>query len=146
MRLVKPFACAQSGWLVAQSIARASVGLPITELELATMAFVVCSLIMYILWWHKPFDVEHKTVITCPASMRTSVLEALTLEWDDPDFRRDHVPNLSGNEISGILGIPLMDSMRSKLSGGNVRSYHMRKVIVHGREQTNRDRDKKVPI
>jgi hypothetical protein len=43
---------------------RVSVGLPITQLELATMAFVVCALIMYLLWWHKPFGVESRTSIT----------------------------------------------------------------------------------
>jgi hypothetical protein len=41
-----------------------SVGLPITQLELATIAFVVCALIMYILWWNKPFGVERRTTIT----------------------------------------------------------------------------------
>jgi hypothetical protein len=39
----------QSIWLVVQSIARVSVGLPITQLELATIALVFCALIMYAL-------------------------------------------------------------------------------------------------
>lgn len=60
----KVFAIVQSSWLVIQSIARVSAGLPITELELATMAYVLCALIMYIFWWHKPFGVEHVTVIS----------------------------------------------------------------------------------
>ena len=54
----------QSIWLVVQSIARVSVGLPITQLELATIALVFCALIMYALWWNKPFGVEH-TVAIC---------------------------------------------------------------------------------
>lgn len=56
----KAFACIQSSWLIIQSIVRVSVGLPITQLELATMAFVVCALIMYLLWWHTPFGVERR--------------------------------------------------------------------------------------
>jgi hypothetical protein len=60
----KVFAIVQSSWLVIQSIARVSAGLPITELELATMAYVLCALVMYIFWWHKPFGVEHVTVIS----------------------------------------------------------------------------------
>ncbi|KAH8587223.1 hypothetical protein B0O99DRAFT_694672 [Bisporella sp. PMI_857] len=59
----KLFACVQSIWLVAQSIARVSVGLPITELELATIALVFCALIMYVLWWNKPFGVERPVTI-----------------------------------------------------------------------------------
>lgn len=41
-----------------------SVGLPITQLELSTMAFVACALIMYMLWWDKPYGVERRTTIT----------------------------------------------------------------------------------
>jgi hypothetical protein len=60
----KVFAIVQSSWLIIQSIARVSAGLPITELELATMAYVFCALIMYVFWWHKPFGVEHVTIIS----------------------------------------------------------------------------------
>ena len=63
----KAFACIQSGWLIIQIIVRVSVGLPITQLELATMAFVACALTMYLLWWRKPFGVETRTSITVNA-------------------------------------------------------------------------------
>lgn len=59
----KLFACVQSIWLVVQSIARVLDGLPITQLELATMALVFCALIMYALWWNKPFGVERPATI-----------------------------------------------------------------------------------
>jgi hypothetical protein len=36
------------------------------------MAFVFCALIMYILWWDKPFDVKHKTVVTFPTLENSS--------------------------------------------------------------------------
>ncbi|KAK3386829.1 hypothetical protein B0H63DRAFT_468447 [Podospora didyma] len=56
----KIFAIVQSLWLVLQSIARAVNGLAISELELATMAFVACALVMYLFWWDKPFGVEER--------------------------------------------------------------------------------------
>lgn len=56
----KAFACIQSLWLVIQCIARAVDGLPITQLELATIAFVVCGILMYLLWWDKPFGIERR--------------------------------------------------------------------------------------
>lgn len=70
----KLFAITQASWLVVQSIARVSVGLPITELELMTMAYVVCAVMMYTLWWSKPFDVEHVTTIMS------------AVERDDPNW------------------------------------------------------------
>jgi hypothetical protein len=59
---------------------RVSVGLPITQLELATMAFVVCALTMYLLWWNKPFGVESRTYITTVAydeSVKRTIAERL---------------------------------------------------------------------
>jgi hypothetical protein len=59
----KTFAIAQSSWLVVSSIARIHHGLAITELELATMAFIVCAFVMYIFWWNKPFGAEERCLM-----------------------------------------------------------------------------------
>jgi len=48
----------QTGWFVAQCITRASQGLPITELELITVAFAAFNLTIYLLWWDKPQNVQ----------------------------------------------------------------------------------------
>lgn len=40
-------------------------GLSITELELTTMAFVLCAFLAYIFWWHKPFDAQRSQVLLC---------------------------------------------------------------------------------
>ncbi|KAK0706130.1 hypothetical protein B0T26DRAFT_679854 [Lasiosphaeria miniovina] len=37
--------------------------LAITQLELATMAFVFCAMLMYGFWWHKPFGTEHRHTV-----------------------------------------------------------------------------------
>lgn len=66
----KAFAILQSTWLVVQSIARVFAGLPITELELATMAYVLCAVIMYGFWWSKPFGAEDVIIVPRPARYR----------------------------------------------------------------------------
>ncbi|KAI9508227.1 hypothetical protein F5148DRAFT_1284313 [Russula earlei] len=48
----------QSGWFVTQIIARALQDLPITELELVTVAFATLNFVMYLLWWDKPLNVQ----------------------------------------------------------------------------------------
>jgi hypothetical protein len=91
--IAKAFAIGQSLWLIIGSIARAAQGLresmnwsvfdarlimtAITELELTTMGFVGCALVLYILWWHKPFDVEHSIPIDCPLQDRNKMLTKL---------------------------------------------------------------------
>ena len=49
--LVKATAVLQSLWLVVQCCARAEQGLPITPLELATTAFVSCTVFTYVAWF-----------------------------------------------------------------------------------------------
>jgi hypothetical protein len=61
--LAKLFTCVQSGWLVVQSIARRFQHLPISELEIATLALVAVSFMIYGLWWDKAYDANQQTVI-----------------------------------------------------------------------------------
>ncbi|KAH9957224.1 hypothetical protein BC827DRAFT_1270426 [Russula dissimulans] len=49
----------QTSWFVMQCIARGVQGLPITELELATIAFAGLNFVLYLLWWDKPLNVQY---------------------------------------------------------------------------------------
>jgi hypothetical protein len=55
--LAKGFVIIQTSWFVLQSIARAVQHLPLTELELVTLAFASLNLVVYVLWWKKPLNV-----------------------------------------------------------------------------------------
>ena len=59
----KTLACLQIAWLAAQCIGRATQGLPVTTLEIATLCFVPPTVATFCLWLHKPFDVGISTVI-----------------------------------------------------------------------------------
>jgi len=48
----------QTSWFVMQCIARGAQGLPITELELVTIAFAGLNFVIYLLWWDKPLNVQ----------------------------------------------------------------------------------------
>jgi len=48
----------QTSWFVTQCIARGVNGLPITSLELATLAFAGFNFVIYMLWWDKPLNVQ----------------------------------------------------------------------------------------
>jgi hypothetical protein len=109
----KAFAYIQSTWLVVQSIARVFQGLPITQLELATIAFVVCALIIYILWWDKPFGVDRHTVLT-----------AITYEWEkgkefeslSPIYSSTRIPDLDNDTFLDICigGLDFHDTQKLK--------------------------------
>jgi hypothetical protein len=62
----KVFAIVQSSWLVVQSITRVASGLSLSQLELATMAYIIPAAVIYGFWLEKPFGVEHVTTIHRP--------------------------------------------------------------------------------
>ena len=56
--LSKGLVVIQTSWFILQCIARRIERLPITELELVTLAFAALNVITYGLWWNKPLDVQ----------------------------------------------------------------------------------------
>ncbi|KDQ55306.1 hypothetical protein JAAARDRAFT_195710 [Jaapia argillacea MUCL 33604] len=49
----------QTTWFILQCLGRAINRLPITKLEIATLAFTVLNLATYWFWWNKPADVRY---------------------------------------------------------------------------------------
>lgn len=56
--LAKGLVLLQITWTVLQCVSRKVVGLPLSILEVHTLVHAGCALIMYALWFNKPFDVD----------------------------------------------------------------------------------------
>jgi hypothetical protein len=56
--LSKGLVVIQTGWFILQCIARRIEGLPLTELELVTLAFAALNFVTYGLWRNKPLNVQ----------------------------------------------------------------------------------------
>jgi hypothetical protein len=82
--LVKALVCLQASWLVAQVIGRAVAKLPITTLEIVTVGYVVCALITYSCYWHKPQDAEVPILVNCKSLTRASFLKQIKSVHDTP--------------------------------------------------------------
>ena len=61
--LTKLVACIQATWFCLSCVARISQRLPVSMLEINTFAHAVCTLIVYILWWRKPLDIEQPLLV-----------------------------------------------------------------------------------
>ncbi|KAF3935013.1 hypothetical protein ABW20_dc0102631 [Dactylellina cionopaga] len=61
--LAKVLVFIQAGWFLVQTIARLVQQLPVSLLEVNTLGHVLCALIVYLLWWHKPREVGEPTVL-----------------------------------------------------------------------------------
>ncbi|KAJ7751611.1 hypothetical protein B0H16DRAFT_1460160 [Mycena metata] len=61
--LSKGVAIVQGLWFMTQCLAHVSQHLPLTELEVATLAFAVLSVVIRLLWLHKPLDVQQPIIV-----------------------------------------------------------------------------------
>jgi hypothetical protein len=90
--LTKIIALLQCIWLLTQTIARRYADFSISELELATIAFIPCTFFTYIIWFDKGFDVEHVTVVEISqeefSKMETRPLEMTVIDstWYNKDL------------------------------------------------------------
>lgn len=58
---VKGIALVQVVWLIVQVISRAAKSLPISQLEIAVLAYSACAVLTYVLLWYKPQNVGTPT-------------------------------------------------------------------------------------
>lgn len=60
---VKDLALLQVTWLITQCVARVIQKLPLTTFELSTPAYIPCALLVFYLWWDKPYDIRQPTMV-----------------------------------------------------------------------------------
>ncbi|KAE9386645.1 hypothetical protein BT96DRAFT_867855 [Gymnopus androsaceus JB14] len=85
--LAKALALIQTIWFMAQVISRALQHLPITELEIATVAFVFLNFITYVTWQKKPFNVRYPILVPLlqnhiPEGKKEGQLHGMVLEQE----------------------------------------------------------------
>ncbi|KAF9446186.1 hypothetical protein P691DRAFT_674166 [Macrolepiota fuliginosa MF-IS2] len=92
----------QTTWFAVQCIGRAAAQLPLTELEIVTLAFAVLNLMIYALWWHKPQNIGVAIpVITSKPTPRTGLpVEPAIVNVDEGkgDIQLNAGPTASPND------------------------------------------------
>ncbi|ORY14270.1 hypothetical protein BCR34DRAFT_237540 [Clohesyomyces aquaticus] len=84
----KTIAFFQISWFLIQVIGRAATHLPITALELFTLAYVVCALSAYCFWWNKPVDLQVPIILPATSSFGVNKQTvARSSEWEDGILR-----------------------------------------------------------
>ena len=80
--LTKFITLIQTAWFVVQCIARGIQRLPLTELEIVTLAYAMINFFIYVFWWDKPRNVQCPVrlyMTTKPTPEKDEALE----EWPD---------------------------------------------------------------
>ena len=79
----------QTSWFVMQCIARAIEHLPVTHLEIITLAYATMNFVIYIFWWNKPLNVNRPVRVFRKSEPRETqtqarklIPEAWKLTWE----------------------------------------------------------------
>ena len=125
--LAKSLVLLQTSWFVMQCIARAIEHLPVTHLEIVTLAYAAMNFVIYIFWWNKPLNVNRPVRVFRKSDSRETQpqAEASELTWEtiskgleaifgyiagiQDDYvnlsREDRVPRFWANSGGGQAGI-----------------------------------------
>ena len=106
--LVKAITLIQVNYLVIQLICRKVRELPSTQLEIAALAFAVCSTVTYAFYWNRPQGVQATRIIKATEAVGGDVLQSLIKEvgrhgptyiWLSPRFKQDFDPSIGPHPI-----------------------------------------------
>ena len=97
----KGLVCIQAGFLIFQVVARAQQSLTVTLLEIHTLMHVLCALVMYLIWFHKPYDVLSPVEVKDTRAQDLAALWAL--DWRVQDRRSFLRQRLDSARPSSLL-------------------------------------------
>ena len=131
--LAKTLICLQAAWMLIQVIGRATQSLPVTLLEINTLGHVLCTFVIYLLWWDKPAMIYEPTKLTgdwvaplCAYMYMSSQISVW--ERDRPGIRRRAWLE---SELSALVYIPPKETAGGSNEGHPVEE-HPSKAISHG--------------
>ena len=113
---VKTAALIQILWLVVAGVARLIQGLALTTLELSTLAYIPCALLVFYLWWEKPYNVAVPTVVVLgPAGKKSSLKRPQAREGNENV--KSSLDAREGTGTEGLIGKDTDDSVIEIPSG-----------------------------
>ena len=77
--LAKSLVLLQTSWFVMQCIARAVEHLPVTHLEIVTLAYAAMNFVIYVFWWNKPLNVNRPVRVFRKSDVEESISGAQRL-------------------------------------------------------------------
>jgi hypothetical protein len=128
----KFFVLIQTTWFIVQCLARWAIHLPVTELEVVTLAYAVQNIFIYTLWWNKPQSLTVPYRLYLDKSEQIS--ENLDVKDDNkqeelPLIPRSPSPNIA-DEAPNTNSLPKSETSRGRSRRGRKRSLLTHEVSV----------------
>ena len=133
--LKKTLVCLQATWFCVSTVTRLIQHLPISLLELNSVAHALCALVIYACWWDKPLDVGEPTVISAAeGSEGEKVAELAAYMWMISGVGASEYWD---GDVAGRL-MDEFDAMWMLGPGGDVVGRNRTEDLLFGREEGGR--------
>jgi hypothetical protein len=113
-KLAKALVCFQVSWMVIQTTARKISGLPITLIELNTLAHVMCAAILYLVWWNKPQNVSEPIEIPFEPPLAATIFYISSYGVEIVEERTEGIGNAtvgrSGKQVASETELEKLNS------------------------------------
>ncbi|KAF7370052.1 hypothetical protein MSAN_00635200 [Mycena sanguinolenta] len=112
----KGVALLQGLWFTVQCLARVHQHLAITQLEIATLAFAIVNIFIWLLWWNKPLDVQWPIVLGPSTLSHSQAIIHVQFSRSDRfvgsifGFDIDEYGLLSSTSMPSFWSLPLSES------------------------------------
>jgi hypothetical protein len=100
----KGIAFCQVSWFVVQGVARMAQNLPLTELEVTTLAYASINLFTWLFWWNKPFDVHDPIVVHSTSDDSEPSMTDVAITPQDSEDKGSSVAGLITPHASCLFG------------------------------------------
>jgi hypothetical protein len=126
--LGKSLTILQLSWLLVQCSARLVPRLPLTTLELGTLAYIPCALVIYYLWWDKPYEINTPTYLDLHPIGTFTTKNSSSASYISPKSSQGSVSStvLDGRaaESRHSLSRTRGTSLSNKVSSTNIKTDH----------------------
>ncbi|KAF2190298.1 hypothetical protein K469DRAFT_438703, partial [Zopfia rhizophila CBS 207.26] len=148
--LAKALVVLQAGWMLVQVIGRLIDRLPVTLLEVNTVAHVLCAFSMYTMWWNKPLLPEEPLILkgdwVHPLCAYMFMSSEMSEKVDKPKIHSRSVVKRLFASLKVYLKIPELERLRIRLNsncshnddnitltnpGGSIKATLKRKSDAH---------------
>ena len=144
----KTLVCLQASWFCIQCLSRFGQRLPISLLEINTFAHALCTLIIYLMWWNKPQDIEEPSLVQGEGARELCALMCMS-----SNIGRVRLCQGAPSGKLGSVFLEHWDTVAPALRDRLLLSRYGRGILPRGVERTEQDwatefkkRSKNLPV
>ena len=130
--LAKSLVLLQTSWFVMQCIGRAIEHLPVTHLEIVTLAYAAMNFVIYVFWWNKPLNVNRPVRVFRKSDVEEPISESPRLASKKKRDGLDTIVNIIVGNQDDLVNLSREDRVPRFWANSTENNAAIADIIVLG--------------